>query len=556
MATDKTIEQYAYLFGQSHPLDKNNLPTFGDILQHYNWVIAKGRTPSLHDILSEVCDIWHKHNIPHSHAKSRVTKLKGLLKKYEWLERHAQHLLQPEQKAGYLTKLREFKLLSSELFDISLCKCVQYEVCNCNLNHKVPQEKRDFLQKERLGRVYGKADVADEATAIYYYRAQGNDDLRYGESIDDECNILLLTEPNSEVIDQIPIRKDKTNEIFLKLISCLQFRGETMDNVLAIGSDGLGLKVVSAKEDDDYDDLIVTGVIPMMEKFLNRPLHHFVSMLYINDMLLKFLCQDLNVISMDKNVTRLLEPIGRDLSICEYIQLNRFPVIDAPHIPVNIDREMLNSNELYLYRMALAVTTKFWDQDLAVRQPEPIHNQNAVTLASRILRLYVSKMQPSKELIMLATYVCQVYIPMLVRIRCNNLCHNGSKHMFKLLEYVTNLPTNCAFSNFEDYFKKFAFFLHPENLILAMVLDANWSVRRQGCRKILQARKNARKEGDAIRVFQMPDINFKAVDYTHLIYWERTPIFEPPVTMKYTDAEIEESMNDSSVVLDIPKYPC
>lgn len=558
MAVNRTVKN-VYIFGDPQPMDKYNLPTFGEILEYYYWIIAQSRKPSLYDILSEVCDIWHRHNIPHTHAKTLATRFKSLMKKYVWLKDHSKYLMLSDHKAAYLTKFRSFKVFASEMFDISLCKCNLVDECCCDLKHKVPQDKRVFLLKQRQGRSFGKLNTGRETTAIYYFRCQPDDDLTYEGTVDQNanCNILILADPDAEIIDQIPVRKDKTTDIFLKLVTCLEFHGESMDDVVAMGCDGIGLQVLSSDEDDDYDDLYATGVISLMEKFLNRPLHHFVSMLYINDMLLKFLCQELNVISMVRNVTQMLEPIGRDLQICEYVQLNRFRSIDAAHIPVNINRDIFNGNELYLYRMGLATSTKFWDQDLATRQPNPIQNQNAVTLASRILRLYVSKMQPSKELITMATYVCQVYIPMMVHIRCDNLCQNGSKHSFKLFQYVQNLPRNCAFPNFEDYFKKFAFYLHPENLILSMISDANFNVRKEGYRKILWTRNNNKGINvDAIRVFRMPEINLNPVDYTDLIQWDHTPIFEPPITMKYTDADLQQFMNNPNFVLDIPKCSC
>ena len=98
-----------------------------------------------------------------------------------------------------------------------------------------------------------------------------------------------------------------------------------------------------------------------------------------------------------------------------------------------------------------------------------------------------------------------------------------------------------------------ASFVHPENLLVAMMSDSEDSVRDQGVDRALAVRNQ--KLGDAarkIRQFRVPPLNWEAESYPDMFNWDNVTVIEPPVTAPLTDS-IEGVRGQP---LDLPSFPC
>lgn len=98
-----------------------------------------------------------------------------------------------------------------------------------------------------------------------------------------------------------------------------------------------------------------------------------------------------------------------------------------------------------------------------------------------------------------------------------------------------------------------AYFAHPENLLIAMLLDEQESIRKQAMNCILQCRKNNTKKG--VRKFVVPKLNFNAKHYTNLIDWNKTTITEPPLTKNLNYDQLMEIVTNPKKT-SIFKMPC
>ena len=92
-----------------------------------------------------------------------------------------------------------------------------------------------------------------------------------------------------------------------------------------------------------------------------------------------------------------------------------------PDIPQSVVDE-LSSDQHYAYRICMAVIVGSVDEDLQFLEVGPIVHSQWLTLACRILRLYVSKETPSANLQAIAHFCISVYFPTWFETKKQNLC--------------------------------------------------------------------------------------------------------------------------------------
>ena len=56
------------------------------------------------------------------------------------------------ERKDFEKKLQEFTSKNKHIFDIAACKCVDFSLCPCKKDHKVPTEERPFLIDQRTSR--------------------------------------------------------------------------------------------------------------------------------------------------------------------------------------------------------------------------------------------------------------------------------------------------------------------------------------------------------------------------------------------------------------------
>lgn len=152
------------IFGASEEMSENQLPTYKQVMKYYNLIRYRlklecnsKKEPSINDISeivsSKIENLWKKASIPivsHNRVmqliKTYHAKCKNLIKSLKRLSKD---------------KMQDFHESSEKLFDVSSCKCKDFESCSCPKDQKVPKEERAFLIDQRTERkmIMGTVDL-------------------------------------------------------------------------------------------------------------------------------------------------------------------------------------------------------------------------------------------------------------------------------------------------------------------------------------------------------------------------------------------------------------
>ncbi len=105
-----------------------------------------------------------------------------------------------------------------------------------------------------------------------------------------------------------------------------------------------------------------------------------------------------------------------------------------------MNKEVLSTDQLYLFEMCQAVESGECPASLKNRSPGKMAHARWLTTANRILRLYVASPKLSKNLVTLVTFVMRVYAPMWFNIKKESSVIHGSKHLCNTIVKSRYLP--------------------------------------------------------------------------------------------------------------------
>src|SRR5277367_31615 len=189
--------------------------------------------------------------------------------------------------------------------------------------------------------------------------------------------------------------------------------------------------------------------------------------------------------------------------------------------------------------MCHAVASGDCPDDLAAKLPGPVNHARWLTTACRILRLYVTEVDPTDALKALATFVMRVYAPMWFHIKTHNTIMDAPKNLSLTIVRTRYLCEDQQ--EIHTVLQNNAFWAHPENLLVAMLKDERNYVREKAAAHIIEARSvRLRQKKEVISKFDLPKLNFTADDYVDLIDWSACDVTEPPITMSLTTENFEE----------------
>lgn len=173
----------------------------------------------------------------------------------------------------------------------------------------------------------------------------------------------------------------------------------------------------------------------------------------------------------------------------------------------------LSTDQKYLWEMCVAVSSRNCPIDLSLKNPGKLAHSRWLTLANRMLRLYVGTESPIENLKTLVQYILKVYAPVWFSIKLKPSCVDGSKHLFLLISNSPYLSQDLK-NLINPVFQRNGYFAAPENLLLSMLCDKRKSVRELGLRRVLKGRT---ERSGGTRKFKIPLINFEATDYIDMI---------------------------------------
>jgi len=144
------------------------------------------------------------------------------------------------------------------------------------------------------------------------------------------------------------------------------------------------------------------GVIRLMEVEIGRALQWLVCLLHTNELPLRHLLQNLDGVTHFP--TSFSGPIGKAIQACESMPVVQCSPITLENFP-SVDNTDLSSDQKYLFDMCQVIAAGVCQEDIALRKPGPVVHSRWLTTASRILRLYISSVNPSEQLVTLTTFI-------------------------------------------------------------------------------------------------------------------------------------------------------
>lgn len=294
------------------------------------------------------------------------------------------------------------------------------------------------------------------------------------------------------------------------------------------------------------------GVNHFIEHKLNRTLHWFVCLLHANELPLKNL-----LIKLDGPTTGAKSfsgPIGKALETVNDLPVVEFKKMDDAELlsELSIDiYKKLSCDQKYLYRIVNAIIRGDVPASLSALKIGNLNHSRWLTTGSRLCRLYVSTLKPSKNLQILTSYVVKVYAPTWFRIKRNELAINGPMNLFFLMKKINLIDDVNAKLIAQECIQRNAFFAHSENILLAQLASKLQTIRTDAVQTILQIRE--RRNTDTIRKFIVPKINFAATVWTNIISKNLREMTEPPLTMAMSTDELKNLIEQPFTV---PKYKC
>lgn len=196
-----------------------------------------------------------------------------------------------------------------------------------------------------------------------------------------------------------------------------------------------------------------------------------------------------------------------------------------------MDLNNLSSDQLYLYQICQAISSGQCLQNLALRNSGKMKHFRRPMTANRILRFYVTCINPFKPLKILTEFILKVYAPIWfsTKKKPSRSKKNWSRHLFTLMESSCYLSAELK-QVVHLVIHRNAYFSHPENRLLAMITYDRQHVRKLGLRRILKAKQGIESinQNKDISQFHIPALNFSTKDYTNLIDWKNFELSVPP----------------------------
>ena len=209
--------------------------------------------------------------------------------------------------------------------------------------------------------------------------------------------------------------------------------------------------------------------------------------------------------------------IGKALEGCVNEDIVEFKQIAIPADFIGILTIIgdLSSDQKYLRDMILAIHNHYVPPSLAERAPGRLGYARWLTSANRILRIYVSQIVPSANLVLLTRFVINVYARSWFDIKYKSSFTDSPKHIFNMISRISEFDNALVTQICHRVISTNSYSLHSENILCTMLEDSDPLVRIIAANKIISIR--ATHLSSSLRKFIKPKINFSASNYYQLI---------------------------------------
>ena len=364
---------------------------------------------------------------------------------------------------------------------------------------------------------------------------------KYYSTKKQEEHVVILQEPEGLYVGHYTPLSGSANSLADGMLNYLEHEEIAIDNLTVIGCNGCPVNTG-----------INGGVIRIIEEKINRPLQRFVCLLHANELPLRHLFFHLDGVTQGPRA--FAGSIGKLLSRnVELLPVIEYDMIEFESTDQDFVISDLSTDQKLLLQMCQGISNGCITPELANRTPGPVCHSRWLTLAIRILRLYVSTENPSDNLKTLTTFIMRVYAPTWFSIKSRPSCVYGTMHFFKMVQSTKYLPQNLK-NIVHPVLQRNAFFAHVENVILAMMCDDRNHIRELALRRVLSIRSSKTED---IRKFIIPKINFEAENYLDMIDWSTCQRSEPPILRYIEEEDLKVCIQGKNVPkLNFIKFPC
>lgn len=209
------------------------------------------------------------------------------------------------------------------------------------------------------------------------------------------------------------------------------------------------------------------------------------------------------------------------------------------------DWKNLRGDQKYLYQMVLAINNGVCDEKLAQKKPGTVSTARWLTTAARVLRLYISKENPSQALKKLVQFIVKIYAPFWFLVKSKPQAIHGSRNVHQYITWLRDMPADVQ-KIVRTSVGNNAYFFHPENILLSMITDSDRHVWTRAYDKILNLRQEPQP---TIRVFNpaILKINFDSLSYIAMVDWGHFKT-EPPCLQIYTQEQLVEFQHAEKII--------
>ena len=202
-----------------------------------------------------------------------------------------------------------------------------------------------------------------------------------------EEHISIISEPGSVYQDHITPNSGKASDIASELYGFIDKRNSE-ENLIVIGADGTAVNTGANN-----------GAIRLLELKIGRPLQWAICQLHLNELPFRHLFVFLDGATTGPNSYK--GPIGLAINN----DLRQRPIVKFKEMKGRIHKlpqevvQNFTGDQRYFYDMCLAIRKGFpLNEALANRSPGKLCESRWLTKANRIMRLYVSTLNPSDSL--------------------------------------------------------------------------------------------------------------------------------------------------------------
>lgn len=345
-----------------------------------------------------------------------------------------------------------------------------------------------------------------------------------------EEHYTIVAFPPGNYVDHITPESSKANDVVNEILSCLTHT-RSLESLSSVLCDG------TVNNTGKYG-----GIIRKLEESLRRPIQWIICLLHTNELPFR---KYISVVGGGQTTgpSSSTCPIMSDLSFDPMnLPISNFTPISGKVVGVTDEiMKNLSFEQLYLLKACLVIQNGLTKSDdrtfFETAMPGFVHNARWLTTANRILRLYMSQTQSSEALGKIVRFILNVYAPSWFYIKQHSSCFDGAKNYYFLTKLCFDLGPE-DWNIVKGTLLNNSYFAHPENVLLAGILDKDESIRKFAYQKILHAR--ASNIPGHIRLFDKAGININptATSFIDMIEWNSDNYASPPLLRNISNDEL------------------